>query len=53
MQWYERRIGRVPASVEGSSPLTQIDVFGGSNGSERTSTDNATEENAQQNPIVH
>lgn len=54
MLTYEKRIGRVQDSQHVANlPLTQIDVFGGSDGREPTSTDLPTTKNAQQNLIVH
>ena len=46
MRVFEERMGRL-------TPLTQIDVFGGSNGQDRIGTDNGTTEKTEQNPIVH
>jgi integrase len=53
MRAYEERIGRSVSAKVTESPLTQIDVFDGSNGSQPTRTDSDPYEKTQQNPIVH
>jgi integrase len=52
MRMFEERMGRL-AEPTPEKPLTQIDVFDGSNGSEPTSTDRLLFEKTEQNVIVH